>query len=233
MNIEISAHFHPSHIEKALEQINSLPMELRPSRFATSEKDTTGLGSLENKAKYSAFKSKNGAGYFLLSSRARYEINLKANRFGYSTIEVDSIGQGITPIEAKEIITCLANAEPHFAYAYKHRNKYARKLEGTTFEAWIGRDLRKYLPGLYWMTLIPKQTGASIEINRPTLTTSIDYLASGCIVTAFKSPDEWKHYADGIDIWLSSTLAFFSRNKTVERLDAAQTASELRELLIE
>ena len=54
----------------------------------------------------------------------------------------------------------MAAPRPFFGFActqeeLEYRNRITVKFGINTMESWVGRDTRRYIPGLYWWTLLP------------------------------------------------------------------------------
>lgn len=59
----------------------------------------------------------------------------------------------------------MARLDPAFAFAsawdeYRHRNELDVRLRSVRIQTFIGKDLRKHIPGVYWLTLLPDALSA-------------------------------------------------------------------------
>lgn len=46
---------------------------------------------------------------------------------------------------------------------YEHRNRFKAEVGDSLVEAWVGRDLTRYLPGLYWRTMLPRDSAGHLD----------------------------------------------------------------------
>lgn len=223
------------HVIRALQM---LPSRIRAERYSADEDSGKAEGKLADESKFNAFVAKNEYGFFLFAERTRYNILLRP-KDGFSNVIVDALGDGFSEADAVVVLETLARAGSTFAFAasadeYHHRNRYVRTLGTNQFEAWVGRDLRKYLPGIYWLTMISKDhadvlTAATNALGA--VVTQID--AEHWLVKAFDSPNEWQQNAARLDGWLTKQPKFFSKNRVVAQLDAAQNIGILSEIAAE
>lgn len=230
----------PELMAGALRALRSLPDAVRPERFAIDEDDKQG-GEIGDEVAFGRFAEKHKTGYFLVGKRAHYNVKLTPNRFGYASVEVYDISEGfscenqdgMTPEDARNILKCVGDTGAYFAFAachgeYESRNKYVREVGGSTFEAWVGRDLRKHFPGLYWMTVIPGEPHGLAERVKEMNEVVVEKLASGSwLVTAFALPNQWRTRANYIDNWLAETPWFFSKRSISPQLDSAPDIQSL------
>ena len=66
----------------------------------------------------------------------------------------------VRPDAAKQFLEHMAAAQPNFGFACapderERRNRVTTKQGVNTIESWVGRDTQKYVPGFYWLTLLP------------------------------------------------------------------------------
>lgn len=239
--MKIIGYYMPELMAGVLRALRSLPEGIRPDRFAVDEDDKQGEGEVGDEAAFNRFAGKHRTGYFLIGKRAHYNVKLTPNRFGYASVEVYKVlgsfscgtGDEMTPEDARSILKCIGNAGAYFAFAachseYESRNKYVREIGGGTFEAWVGRDLRKYFPGLYWMTVIPDQPPGIVAKVMEMSEMVVERLDSGSwLVTAFSQPNQWRTRASYIDSWLAEMPQFFSKRAISLQLDSAPDIQSL------
>lgn len=151
--IIVGAYFKSDQQTELVERLLKLPDPYRANRFGPSENRSS--GALGAAGAYERFLAKNPQGHFLFAQRCRFDIT---SRFvsGYGTVFVDPAADGFEDEGANTLFEWLAEAT-EFAFAcqsseYHSRNRICVTLGQNTVEAWVGRDLRKYVPGVYWRT---------------------------------------------------------------------------------
>jgi hypothetical protein len=231
----VEAYIPGAKIEAAIRALQTLPTLIRPNFFSADEISRKTKATITDEPKFKAFVAKNEHGFFLFGERARYNIGLRPKN-GFSYIAVDDFKGELSESDAVAILKVLASAGSAFAFAasldeYHHRNRYVRTLGANQFEAWIGRDLRKYIPGIYWLTVLPKEhanTLATLSNIVGAMVTEID--AQHVLVRAFEYPSEWQQHAARIDEWLAKQPSFFSKQRILHRLDASAHIAALSEV---
>lgn len=233
----IKAYLPSMNMENALCALQALPSDLIPLRFSAEEGDELANGRVDDKHKFKAFTAKNEYGFFLFAERARYNVLLHSKR-GFSSIVVDDDLRGrLTESDALLILNALASAGSDFVFAassdeYHHRNRYSRRLGANQFEAWIGRDLQKYLPGLYWLTVLSKKHYDALpEVRNVPATTVTQLGPEHCLIKAFDDPGDWRQHADRLDKWLATQPEFFSKRRIQALLDDISDIAALSELV--
>jgi hypothetical protein len=232
----IKAYIPQQHVEAALRILQSLPSQLRPSRFSSEEDESEAKGQVSDVAQFSTFAAKNAYGFFLFSERARYNIVLRP-KDGFCNLVADPLGDDLAESEAVLILKAVASAGSVFAFAanpeeYHHRNRYVRTLGANQFEAWIGRDLRKYLPGIYWLTVLSKAHSEAVARLTATLAATVTQMDSEhWLIKAFENPNNWQQHAARLDEWCGKQPDFFSKQRVESQLDEAPNLGALSELV--
>lgn len=111
----------------------------------------------------------------------------------------------------------MATLAPIFGYAcawgeYLHRNQIIVKLRTGTLEATLGRDLSKYMPGLYWLTLLSQSLSHRVPLAE-LQTAAIEDIALGGGMRIFRfhdHPTEWRERADTLDALCDRLPGVFS-----------------------
>ena len=236
--MEIISYIPEQNIDKSMDALQALPVALRPDRFSVCEEPGTSAGKMENKLKFDVFVKKNRCGFFLFSEKIRYNINT-FHSSDFRGIDVDVIHGSLNESEITAILCVLLQSGAHFVFAaeydeYCHRNKYIRRFDGMQVESWVGRDLRKYLPGIYWMTALPKEHANCLPSLVSATGAAVTQIDSGhWLVKAYDNPANWLQYAPQIDEWLSQQPTFFSKRRILSQLDAAPNYMALSEITAE
>jgi hypothetical protein len=138
---------------RVLERLLSLPPELRPTHQSVGE-DEVGM-AIDDRNKLIQSLERNESGIYLKNSNVLYDIRRSKNESlicnGYFEL---------SPSIVREFLIYMASADPIFGFACTPKEKEAKNRVTTkqgvnTIESWVGRDTRKYIPGLYWLTLLP------------------------------------------------------------------------------
>ncbi len=103
---------------------------------------------------------------------------------------------------------------------YKHRNRHYITIGINQIEAWIGRDLEKYIPGVYWYTLLSDELPSKHGVDLASLSAeaiSTETLGDGSLhlLKFYENPEDWKDNAERLDKLCERTDGVFSR-KSVE-----------------
>ena len=102
----------------------------------------------------------------------------------------------------------MAALEPVFGFAaawdeLRHRNQLKVSLRIVIIEAFVGMDLSKYTPGLYWLTLLPEALAERHGVPLAKLeAASLEHVALGGGQRLFRfhdHPDAWRERADELD----------------------------------
>src|SRR5215831_1788469 len=132
----------------------SLPVALRPTHFSDEEGVATKRVPITETKHFEAFVEENRTiGFFLFAPGILYDISFKRQRL-ICGAEING-----SPAIAKDLLVHMAAAHPIFAFACapeerKRRNRIVMKQGINTIESWLGRDTEKYIPGLYWLTML-------------------------------------------------------------------------------
>jgi hypothetical protein len=237
--IEAGLEFRAGTLDTVISAFLSLPVELKPRYFASEEKDVGGRAtSVENQKKFVDFMRKNEAGFFLRAPGITYSI-----RRGFSRIIIcDCFLETKTPTIIKNFFFTMAQANPVFGFACASeerlwRNRITVKIGVNTIESWVGRNTAKYIPGLYWLTLIPEQLVKlhNVPFDEITKAAEEKLLINGdqCLLRFFKNPDEWQVHRNKLDALCASVPGIFSAEKIRTAAMSATSYIELSEMLAE
>jgi len=234
----VEIHIESSKINEAVSSFGTLPSQLRPERFSDGEDANSAKGKVSDVVKYEQFVAKNGSGFFLFAERVRYNVVRRPGE-AFSKIEADPQNDGLTERDVIELFQAVADAGLVFGFAacpeeYEHRNRYVRKLQGMTFEAWMGRDLNCYLPGVYWLTVLSERYGECLPEPATALSdiTRVTRLgAKHWIIRAFENAGDWKQHAPRLDLWCAKRSILFSKDRIQSQLDAAADIATLSQLV--
>ena len=133
----------------------------------------------------------------------------------------------------------MATLAPTFGYVcaweeYLHRNQIVVKLRTGTLEAMLGKDLSKFVPGLYWLTVL---SGSLAETHRVPLAeleaAALEHVALGGGLRLYRfhdHPAKWRARADELDALCASLPGVFNIADVRARLVGVTELSEYREV---
>ena len=168
--IEVGLEFATRDFDQIVTAFEALPKELRPLYFSNDETEVASKTNLiEDSKRFSAFVEAQKYGFFLRSHNISYNIRTVPQKA--------VICDGFLDVEyglATEFLAQMTAAKPVFGFACvpeerEWRNRVIVRLGNNTIESWVGRDTRKYVPGLYWTTLMSHALAMRHGISIPDL----------------------------------------------------------------
>lgn len=159
--IEVKFDFQVTQFDGLLLVLLGLPESLRPTHFNIGEDEPR--VSLTGLPKIPTVLQGQTLGYFLYGPGLIYDITPGAE--GASLTCDLELPLGLV----EELMIRLAVFRPLYGYAAAPEERLARnrvyhQLGINKIEAWVGRDPRKWLPGLYWLNLISEEMAARHKI---------------------------------------------------------------------
>ena len=156
--IEAGLEFQAKDLAYVVRAFCTLPGKLRPThyRFGEGEKRRP-IGDVE---KYLGSLGNAGLGPMLKGSKVEYVVNWYDRVRGQPAKEtICHCFLRVPPSLVEVFLVHMATSQPIFGYACSegelyHRNRVIVKQNTSTIESWVGRDLRKYVSGFYWLTLL-------------------------------------------------------------------------------
>jgi hypothetical protein len=86
-------------------------------------------------------------------------------------------------------------------------------------EKWVGRELGKQFPGVYWVTIFPSQHTEITKSIEKYLSADILNLRGCYLARAYDFPQNWKKHSERIDNYLFENPLFFSKMRVQDKLD--------------
>jgi hypothetical protein len=218
--IYILLYFNKEDIDDVVNSLNDLSSPIKPLYYGEDENRYSPNDRLEDLGRFNDFKKDNGCGYFLFSKSCCYNVSM--NRFGHAEIfvDLDITKSGLNIAHAQEVIDCVRKHGLIFGFAadrneYFHRNQLSFFVSVGYLTTWVGRDLRKYLPGFYWLTAISENIAIQHGLDLARLPKYIQvFSAEGktrCKMFRFyESPWQWKKYKRQIDDLCEEMKGVFS-----------------------
>ena len=139
-----------------------------------------------------------------------------------------------------DLVRALCDEEITFGYAClaeerAHRNRIAKQMKYGVHEAWVGRDHSRYLPGLYWLTVVSvsalSRLGVSIDVLRA-VSKEVSVCANRTLVARlYDKASDWESESQRIDSWCRETPGVFSKDAVVKALASANTFADAADAL--
>lgn len=215
-------------LESFYEKLSKLPPNLTPESISAGENDKQFVTSLDDLKQGEELPIDATGGYFLHAPDAKYGVSLSEN-------EAKLFIECTFDENAEAILKQVAAVPVSYAYACQfeereHQNRITAKKSYGTEEMWVGRDYRRYLPGIYWLNLIPKSLLEKHNIPEATISS----LAVSCeliedrtyLVQLYPSSENWKQRTDELDVWREVTPGVFNKAAAQQALNDAKTFME-------
>lgn len=120
-----------------------------------------------------------------------------------------------------------------FAYACEDREERARNRvevelsDGSSIESYAGVDLRRYLPGLYWITYVSRGQIRKRKIDVDALGAQrVELLRTGVLLHMYEDRRDWRDHFVRIGKTLAQQDAFFSRDRLDRSLSRLRSRTE-------
>ncbi len=227
----VSINLESRLLEGFYAKVSELPSELVPESISDGENDKQFSISIDNLEIINNLPIDITGGYFLHAHDAKYGVSFSGN-------EAKLFVECTFDESAKAILKRIAELPISYAYACnfeerKHQNRIVSKKSYGTEEVWVGRDYSRYLPGIYWLNLIPKsllERHSIPEEKTSSLALSCEFIADlNYLVQLYPSSDSWQERAREIDAWRETTPGLFYKAKAQKALDGAKTFMESSE----
>lgn len=241
MSVQIGVFFDKQDVEKLISSLMTLPEALIPKIFSSSENRKYKKDQVADKERFESFKQRNPAGFFLYAESCTY--NLFIHSKGYSILYVDEFKFGQDYKLIRHIFRATLSVRPVFGYAAefderKHRNVYEITIGMNHIEDGVGRDPDKYIPGVYWQTLLPDALLSKHHVDLASLETeaiSSETLGDGSfhLLKFYESPDDWKLNAERLDNLCQRTDGIFSKKSVELAVAGVETFQEYDDIIFE
>lgn len=216
-----------------------LPVIVRPFYFTENEERIVKTNVLSDERHFDVFLKRNSTlGFFLYTEDRKTEFHIRIGS-GYNKVDL------FTEIEdyarfIPDIIMCLVNFNPIFGFTCDyterlHRNRHYKKIDPWSFEHWIGRDLKRYVSGLYWYTLMSDRLLERHGVNLADLITeaiSTETLGDGLLhlLKFYDRADEWQQNKHRMDDLCERVHGIFSRRTADDELRYAKNRKEYMDI---
>lgn len=238
--IEVALYFLKDDLNSVLGSLQKLPEILRPIYFSDSESVVDSQNIFSDRNRFDSFLKKNTDGFFLKSDNCLYDFKLYSK--GYSQVYLD------LPDDLQEnLITffdVMAESNPVFAYAAdegerKHRNRCYKTIGANHIEDWVGRDVSKYISGLYCYTLISSELIEQHNLDIETLAASgLLHSKLGCkgqlhLFKFYDDTREWKAQSDRLDELCYTTEGVFSIRNVLSATESINNFADYDDVIFD
>lgn len=232
--VSVELEFENGSLDRVLATLLSLPSSLRPTQLSDDEADVSRRVSIDDRPKFAAFFKGRTTGFFLFGPT----LNCLATTGPSKSIRLFCSIAG-DPALAKQFLTLMAAARPIFGFACvpeerQYRNRVVTKQGVNTIESWVGRDPQRYIPGLYWLTLLPEGLVKKHDLPLSTVEKiaqeHIELEGGQHFFRFYERPEDWQS-VPGVAELISSLPGVFNVEKIKPQLAVAKNYLDLRATL--
>jgi hypothetical protein len=210
-----------------------LPEISRPTSVTLAEDEpATAIGDVDVFLKNFKMPS---IGVYLQNSTVVYDLR----RAGTHTFIVDADLGAIPDDAVRDFLIHMATLHPIFGYActqeeLEYRNRITTKFGINIMESWVGRDTQRYIPGLYWWTLLPaslaEQHGIPLSIVVKAAQEHIELEGQQHLLRFYKKPEDWRSAAFMTELY-HSCPGIFDVEKLRPKLQGMTNFLEINAIL--
>lgn len=232
--VSVELEFENGNLDRVLAAFLSLPPSLRPTHFSDDEVDVSRRKSVDDPRKFAAFFNRRTTGFFLFGTTLNCLVSVAPSKSIRLFCTIDG-----EPFLANQLLTHMATARPIFGFACapeerEHRNRVTIKQGVNTIESWVGRDPQKYVPGFYWLTLLPetlaRKHGIPVSAVEKIAQEHIELEAGQHLFRFYEQPENWRS-AHGVAELISALPGVFDVEKIKPQLAAAKNFLDLNAAL--
>ena len=221
--------------------LQGLPESIRPLYFAEDEGKIIKANKITDDRRFKDFRKRNQTGFFLYAeNKTLFDISIR--RVGYTEVTLylaDHLSSELVAMFLKSLVW----QKPVFGFGndeeeYKYRNRYYITIGKNHIEDWIGRDLGKYIPGVYWYTLFSDELLIKHGVDLANLSAEAiltETLGDGSLhlLKFYENAEDWKKNAERLDKLCEHTVGVFSRNSVEATVSGVSNYLEYDDLIAE
>ena len=209
---------------------NELPQTFVPIYFGEYE-GVIDKDKYVDRGRFKKFVNDNPLGFFLYSDYCQMDITFSGIDSSIF-IEIKK-KQAITDV--RELLYKLAELDIDYAYSSMweerlYRNGLVKKIGASTIENWVGRDYRKYLPGIYWGNLISIEMINRIGLDISELLKSSFYNfkvnEKFYYIQMYETPSSWQDFAPDLDTLSENLTGVFFKWDIWDELEVIEDEKE-------
>lgn len=225
------------NVDAVLAALLTLPPTLLPLYFSHEEKVEDDSDRIEDRKRFASFVARSKSGFFLLGDAVTYSVRIAAGQPIICNCFID-----VLPSVAIQLVVHMSKSECLFGFACEpsereQRNRITLRQGANKIDSWVGRDTRKYLPGFYWITLLPTTLATKHEIPLSAVKAVAQEhveLRGGQhhLFRFYESPEDWQA-TSAVAQMCASLPGVFDIEKIKPVLAAAKNFLELNPMLKE
>lgn len=232
--IEISIEFQLGNISAVCRKLLELPEGLRPAEIAIDEVSERSPVSQSELGERDWLMQRYPNGSILYSAEGEYHLSYPET--GASSL----FGLINNDGAARRVFSGMADLDIEYGYACvpeerTHRNQVSAAKRYGTHEAWVGRDYSRYLPGAYWLNILPTSLLESLGLDIQDfdgIARSVELVdRRNYLVELYEASDRWVENVEAVDRWCVKTEGVFDRREAAAALDGAEKFLEASEAL--
>ncbi|ODS22912.1 hypothetical protein AB835_11715 [Candidatus Endobugula sertula] len=244
MPVEIVIYLDKCEVQQVINVLQTLPACLQPKYFSEEETVKSKKDQVGDEKRFNKFISHNPIGFFLFGESCMYDIALQSK--GYTKIYCDINDESLyshIPLFFRVMATIypifgfagenqerLPDADGSYVITHEevtserdHRNKHFITIGINHIESGIGNDLNKYIPGVYWYTLLSDELLKKHNVNLSNLSgesISCELLGDDSLylLKFYENPEDWRVHADRLDDLCEKVDGMFSRRDVEKAL---------------
>lgn len=231
--IESRLDFKLGSIRQLVTALMSLPAELRPACHSLGE-DEVGTPIVDAQG-FANSLNDGSPGLFLRGHHSSFYIRTERKRI------VCQCYLDVTPSSARKFMIEMARLEPIFGFACspeerERRNRVVVQQGENTIESWVGRDSEKFVPGLYWLTLLSdsmlEKHGVPLSALKSVALRASRIDIEQNLLQFYETPAEWSS-TENVSRLCAQWPGIFNVERVIPMLLGAKTFLELNSLLRE
>lgn len=228
-------YFDGSIKERMVAELLRLPESIRPVMYSDDEEKKSNTQLITDVNRFRFFRERNPLGYFLRGNGVLFDLTLRGNYCSIYT-EFEKVEElNMLP----EYLQHLSRAGITFGFVcenseYLHRNRHYFEIGENKIESWVGRDLTKYIPGLYWCTYVSWPMAKLHRLNVEGITTAAESRLrsdDGLLIKFFLHPHEWELNMERLDDLCASLSGVFSILEVKKHVPTQASYAELTSFL--
>jgi hypothetical protein len=219
--------------KQLIEALLAMPEELRPTHYREGEESKR--TPIDPQKLIARVTSPEVTGFFLGNRKADYDLSF----YGPRIPMVCYADLNLSPRLAWAFMMHMAQLQPVFGHACaneeeEYRNRVFKKLSTMSSESWVGRDLNKYVPGLYWLTLLPvqlaKRHGVPLDALEQAAIEHLEPAPGQHLFRFYDDPEDWRT-ATAIHALCTALPGIFDSEKFMAELELVHFFLDLRTVL--
>lgn len=136
-------------------------------------------------------------------------------------------------------LNLLLETKPYWGYfadfnEIVFRNKIVKKIGNNSIETWIGRDIMKYLPGLYWINIISNEAFEKFKLNFDNLSNANSKLTINHkykLLKLYEKANDWYSSVDLTNIIYDSQERIFDKRFIENKVESVDNYVEYKSIL--